>query len=183
MNSLDQAVERVLGWSAARQRDRTAVLELLDALVKDCERAVAVWQDYLRNPGAPGDAFSLVSWMGAARVKNLHEINLDAKGRILRLCELADPRIARFVLLEDDLIEMAFRHLNPDETGPQAAQTATQRMDERIKHLRSLAERIRTKPAAAAVKKPAIAKAAGKAPKKPAAKTAKKPAPPKKKKR
>jgi hypothetical protein len=173
MKSLDLAVERVPGWSAARKADRAEVLALLGELLRDCERAARIWQEYLDSPGAPGDVFSLVTWMGAARVKALHEVHLDARQRVYRICELADPKLARLVLLEDDLIEMAFRGLKQGETGPEAARTAVEIMNGRATHLRALADRIRSTPPRAGAAKGAA---------RPAARTGKKPAKPVKKK-
>jgi len=172
MKSLDLAVERVLGWSAARKAERAEVLALMGELLKDCERAVRIWQEYLDSPGAPGDVFSLVTWMGAARVKALHEVHLDARQRVYRICELADPKLARLVLLEEDLIEMAFRGLKPGETGPDAARSGVEIMNGRAAHLRALADRIRSTPPRAGAAKGAP---------RPAARTGNKPAKPAKK--
>lgn len=188
MNSLDKAVERVLAWTADRQKDRAEVLDLLEQLIQDCQQAVQVWREYLNAPGAPGDAFTLVSWMGSQPVKALHDISLEARERILRLCRLADPEVARFVIYDDDLIELAFRAVKPNETGPDAARAAVEVMGERIKHLQGLAGRIRATPPRPAMKRaaPPAGKPAAKAAKKPGPKSVKKkparPAPKKKKK-
>ena len=168
-------MERVLAWTADRQKDRAEVLDLLDQLIQDCQQAVQVWREYLNAPGAPGDAFTLVSWMGSQPVKALHDISLEARERILHLCRLADPEVARFVIYDDDLIELAFRAVKPNETGPEAAQAAIETMGERIKHLQSLSGRIRTTPVPTA-KKALPAGTAKKTAAKPVQKAAKTPA-------
>ncbi len=161
MNSLDQAIETLRAGRGSGPKQRSEALAALESLAADCERARRVWQEYLDSPGAAGDAFSLVTWMGAARVKLLHEIHLGARERALRICELADPKLARLVLLEDDVIEMAFRGLRPGETGPDAARAAIEILNGRIAHLRAQAGRLRSAPERAAAKKTAARPAAG----------------------
>lgn len=186
MNSLEKAVELVLGWPAKRQAQRAEVAGRLDAVIKDCRAALDIWQGYLDSPGAPGERWALVSWIGPERAKRLHEINLGAKGRLKALADTAGPEAGRFILFEEDVIEMAYRQLNDGETGPDAAKAAVARMTERIARLTELTQRLRSaKPPAAkagpkAVKKKAVKNTAG--PKKTAArkKTKPKPAPKKK---
>jgi hypothetical protein len=187
MYSLDKAVELVLRWPAAKQKDRQQVIALLGELVRRCEEAMKVWSDYAASPGAPGDRFALVTWVGAARSKELHEINLRAKDHLRGLATLAGAPAARIADLDEDVIEMAYRSLKPDETGPQAAQASIAALKDRIQYLQALRTRVEKTPPAKAVAsaKPAAKKAAPKkAGKKRAAapkKAAKKKAAPKKK--
>lgn len=148
MNSLDRAVELVLQWTAERQKDRSEVAGFLEELIGDCRAALAIWQEYVAAPGAPGDKFSLVSWVGPDRAKRLHEINLRAKERLEHACRLAGPRAGRFATLDEDIVEMAYRHLQPEETGPQAAQKAIEGLNARIDTVRRAVERIRAAPPA-----------------------------------
>jgi hypothetical protein len=159
MDSLDRAIELVTRWKADRQKQRADVLSRLDAVVKECQTAVQVWQGYLAKPGAPGDQWTIVSWVGPDRAKQLHEINLRAKQNVEELCRMA--RSGRFVALDDDVIEMAYRMLKPGETGADAANTAVQRLQERMDYIRGLMQRLRTDKAAS---KSAPAKALGKKP-------------------
>jgi hypothetical protein len=161
MDSLDRAIELVTRWKADRQKQRADVLSRLDAVVKECQTAVQVWQGYLAKPGAPGDQWTIVSWVGPDRAKQLHEINLRAKQNVEELCRMAGPRSGRFVALDDDVIEMAYRMLKPGETGADAANTAVQRLQERMDYIRGLMQRLRTDKAAS---KSAPAKALGKKP-------------------
>lgn len=170
MNSLEKAVELVLRWPAKRQAQRAEVVNQLEAVIKDCRAALDIWQDYLNSPGAPGERWALVSWLGPERAKRLHEINLSARGGLKALADTAGPEAGRFILFEEDVIEMAYGLLNNGETGTDAAKAAVARMTERIAHLTELAQRLRSA-------KPPAAKAAPKAAKK---KTAKKAAGPKK---
>ena len=165
MDSLDRAIELVMRWKADRQKQRADVLSRLDAVVKDCQTAVQVWQGYLAKPGAPGDQWTIVSWVGPDRAKQLHEINLRAKQNVEEVCRMAGPQSGRFVTLDDDVIEMAYRMLKPGETGTDAAKIAAQRLQERMEYIRGLMQRLRTaKPASkSAAKQSAPKKAGGKA--------------------
>lgn len=167
MDSLDRAIELVMRWKADRQKQRADVLARLDAVVKECQTAVQVWQGYLATPGAPGDQWTIVSWVGPDRAKQLHEINLRAKQNVEEACRMAGPRSGRFVALDDDVIEMAYRMLTPGETGVDAANTAVRRQQERMDYIRELMQRLRTA-------KPDQKGAPAKARKKSAAKVAKK---------
>jgi hypothetical protein len=161
MDSLDRAIELVIRWKADRQKQRADVLSRLDTVVKECQTAAQVWQGYLAKPGAPGDQWTIVSWVGPDRAKQLHEINLRAKQSVEEVCRMAGPRSGRFVALDDDVIEMAYRMLKPGETGADAAKTAIQRLQERMDYIRGLMQRLRgAKPAS----KVASTKASGKKP-------------------
>ena len=181
MDSLDRAIELVMRWKADRQKQRADVLSRLDAVVKECQTAVQVWQGYLAKPGAPGDQWTIVSWVGPDRAKQLHEINLRAKQNVEELCRMAGPRSGRFVTLDDDVIEMAYRMLKPGETGSDAAKTAVQRLLERMEYIHGLMQRLKAAPAKAPGKKPATKHGAQKTAGKKATKSSKKKAAPAKK--
>ncbi len=146
MNSLDRAIELVLRWKADRQKQRADVLARLEAVAKECQAAVQVWQGYLDKPGASGDQWTIVSWIGPNRAKQLHEINLRAKQNVEEICRMAGPQSGRFIGLEEnvDVIVMAYRMLKPGETGMDAATAAIQRQQERIDYIRGLMTRIRS---------------------------------------
>jgi hypothetical protein len=188
MDSLDRAIELVIRWKADRQKQRADVLSRLDAVVKECQTAVQVWHGYLAKPGAQGDQWTIISWVGPDRAKQLHEINLRAKQNVEEVCRMAGPRSGRFVALDDDVIEMAYRMLKPGETGVDAAKTAVQRLQERMDYIRGLMQRLRTAkptskgtPAAAFGKKPAAKHNASKKARGKATKTSKKKTAPAKK--
>lgn len=176
MDSLDRAMELVTRWKADRQKPRADVLARLEAVVKECQAAIQVWQGYLAKPGAPGDQWTIVSWIGPERAKQLHDINLRAKQSVEDVCRMAGPRSGRFVALDEDVIEMAYRMLTPGETGPDAANAAVRKTQERMDYVRGLMQRLRSAkpegksaPARTAGKK-AAPKKAGKKPAKPARK-------------
>jgi len=186
MNSLDKAVELVLRWKADRQKDRAEIAARLEGVIKECQAAIEVWQEYLVKPGAAGDQWTIVSWIGAERAKQLLDINLRAKQLVETACRTAGPEAGRFVHFDEDPVETAYRQLKQGESGIDAAKIAVERLEARTKYLRGLIERIRSaKPAAApakgAVKKPSGKKVAANKPEKKAAKTGKKKAAPKKK--
>ncbi len=182
MDSLDRAVELISRWKADRQKQRAEVLTRLETVVKECQSAIQVWQGYLDKPGAPGDQWTIVSWVGPERAKQLHDINLRAKENVEAVCRLAGPAAGRFIALEAnvDVVEMAYRMLTPNESGTDAARAAVQRQQARIDTIRGLMERIRAgKPAGK--KSAAKKKAPARSKKKAAAKPAKKKKAPKKK--
>lgn len=181
MESLDRAIDLVSRWKADRNRQRAEVVALLENTIKDCQAAAKVWQDFLDQPGAPGDARSLMSWVGPDRARQLHEINLQARAGVAGICRLAGPAAGRFAALDEDVVEMAYRQLQPGESGMDAARTAVQNMQARVDYLKGLIKRAQSAKSPAAGKKPA--KKAGKTTvkKKTAAKPAKKKAAPKKK--
>jgi hypothetical protein len=105
-----------------------------------------------------------MSWIGAERAKNLHELSLQAHALVKDVCAAAGKQ-ARFLVLDESPITLAYRGLKEGETGPQAAQALLAEQQATNKHLRALADKLRViKPAAKAVKKPAAKKKA--APKK-----------------
>lgn len=185
MESLDRAIDLVSRWKADRNRQRAEVVALLENTIKDCQAAARVWQDFLDQPGASGDARSLMSWAGPDRARQLHEINLRARTRVAEIGRLAGPAAGRFVALDEDVIEMAYRQLQPGETGMDAAKTAAQNMQACVDYLNALIKRAQSARAPAAGNK--TAKKAGKktvrkkTAKKKTAKPAKKKVAPKKK--
>ena len=142
MRSLQKAVALIEAWPPARDKERREIAALFHEMIRGCEEAVRVWEEYLKAPGPPGDRWSIVSWIGPERAKRLYEINLRLKEPMRRICAAADEKLGRLVHYEDSLIEMAYRQLQPGETGPDAARKAVQRMEARIGTLRDLARRI-----------------------------------------
>jgi len=177
MESLDRAIDLVSRWKADRGKQRAEVLARLESVIKDHQAAIKVWQDFLDKPGAPGDHWTIMSWIGPSRAKLLHEINLRAKTSVEDVCRLAGPAAGRFVGLDEDVIEMAYRQLKPGESGIDAAKTAVANTQSYMEYLRGLIERARSAKAPAAAGKSPVKKAR----KKTAAKPAKKKAAPKKK--
>ena len=178
MDSLDRAIDLVSRWKTDRKQQRAEVLTRLESVIEDCQRATKVWQDFLDKPGVPGNQWTIMSWTGPARAKQLHEINLRAKASVEEMCRMAGPMAGRFVVMDDDVIEMAYRQLKPGETGIDAAKTAVVNTQKFVGYLRGLIERVRSAKAPVASAAKGVAK---KTQMKTAAKTTKKKAAPKKK--
>lgn len=176
MDSLDRAIDLVSRWKDNRKKERAGVLKRLEGVIEDCQAAAKVWREYHDNPGKPGDHWTLVSWMGPERAKQLHEINLRAKASVEEVCRLAGPAAGRFVVLDDDVTEMAYRQLKPGETGIDAAETALENLKARSDYLRGLIERAQRGKSPASSKKASVKKSG----KKSVSKSAKKKAPKKK---
>jgi len=169
---LDQAVTVM----RKRGADGARVAAQLEAIAGCGEQAARLWQGYLDNPGAPGDKYTIVSWIGAERAKQLHELSLKAHELVSTVCAAAGDQ-ARFLVLDESPVVLAYRGLKEGETGPQAAQALIGVQQEHIKHLRALADQVRAfKLAAKATKKTAAKKRASPktkaAAKRPAAKKA-----------
>jgi hypothetical protein len=172
MQILDQAVETIRKQGA----NGVSLAAKLEAIAAAGDQSARLWQGYLDNPGAPGDKYTVMSWIGAERAKQLHELSLHAHALVKDVCAAAG-RQARFLVLDESPISLAYRGLKEGETGPQAAQALLAEQQATNKHLRALADKVRAikpvtgkKPAAKAAKKPAGKKATKKTAKKAAKK-------------
>jgi hypothetical protein len=174
MQILDRAVAVLR--SGKGRADGAKVAAKLEALAVLGEKSVKIWQGYLDQPGATGDKYTLVSWMGADRARQLYELSLEAGELVKDVCAAAGDA-ARFLVLDESPIVQAYGQLKDGETGPQAAQARLAAQQAMVKHLHGLAGQARSakpatgkKPAAKAAGKPAKAKKRPAAKKKPAAK-------------
>ena len=147
MDQLEQIIEAIL-QRPTRGDVRDQIIAALDGVATDCETAIRVWLGYLDTPGAPGNTWTILSWIGPARAKQLHEINLSAKVHVGRLAEIAGPALSRFAALGGDVIEMGYRQLRTGETGADVARSAVAKMQEHIARIQVFKERIRTMPVA-----------------------------------
>ena len=176
MQILDQAVAILRAGKGNMEGAKVAAK--FEALAVMGDQAAAIWQGYLDKPGAPGDKYALVTWAGADRSKKLYELSLEARALVNEICAATGPA-ARFLVLDESPIALAYVGLKEGETGVQAAQARLATQLATNKHLRTLANQVRSAKPAAAGKKAAPAKKATKpaarkaAPKK---KPAKKPA-------
>lgn len=175
MQILDQTVEAIRMQSGKVRVDGARLAATLAAIAECGEQALRIWQDYLANPGAPGDKYSIISWIGAERAKQLHELSLRAHD-LMNVLRASAGDQARFLVWEESPIVLAYRGLKEGETGPQAAQAAVAAQQEIIAHVRALADQVRSFKSSEATTKTAKKPAAKKTP----AKAAKKAAPKKK---
>jgi len=181
MQILDQAVAVM----RKRGADGARVAAQLEEIAAIGEQAARVWQGYLDQPGATGDQYSLVTWMGPDRTRELFDLSLKARHLVDAVCAAAGPE-ARFLVMDESPIVLAYVGLKEGESGPQAAAARLASQQAMNSHLRELAGQVRslkasaksTKTAArAAASKPAARKAVKRAAKKkpvPKKKTAKK---------
>ncbi|MDA8364348.1 MAG: hypothetical protein M0Z84_11180 [Gammaproteobacteria bacterium] len=146
MKSIEDVVTVIEDWSPARSKDRERLLGCLDALSSNCGEAIKVWQGYLDNPGAGGNQWTAVSWIGPERAKRLHELNLRSGELLHELLEIAGSEAARFHPYEDSMIEMAYRQLGAGETAPDMARAAVERMGAHRSYLGSVLDRIKSMP-------------------------------------
>jgi len=151
MQILDQAVEiiRKRGGHGAQVASR------LEAIAALCDEAARIWKGYVDNPGAPGDKYTLISWMGADRANQLQDLSFKAKTLVDEVRAATGPE-ARFLVFDESPIVMAYVQLRDGETGPQAAQDRLAVQQAMSRHLRALADKVRS------VKPGATQKTAGK---------------------
>jgi hypothetical protein len=192
MQVLDQAVAAIQARAGKGRVDGAQVAARLKALAALGEEATRIWQGYVDRPGTPGDRFAMVTWIGSERARQLYDLSLKARDLVKDVCAAAGDQ-ARFLVLDESPIVLAYQMLKDGETGMDVAKAALARQQAVIAHVRVLADKaaaIKATTAKPAGKKPAGKKPAAKKipPKKTPPKAAKKPAakksakkPPKKK--
>ena len=132
MNLLDQAVETIESWETDRAKDRTRSVRLFKQTVKHMDRAIAIWEEFLKKAPENGDRFTLVLWMGGKPAKSLQALYLKNKEAALALTELTGVRFKDSLSLSEELdIVQPYDQLKSGETGADRAETAIRVMTER----------------------------------------------------
>ena len=143
MHYLTRAITQIEQGKAHGEVNRKQAIACLEAVIAACAEASKVWQGYLASPGAPGDKWSVLSWVGAERAKLLHEIGLEARTQMMQASLGSGGNSAG---LEDAIIELAYGQVKEGETGQDVAKLAIQRMQERVQAIRKLIVRIEAAP-------------------------------------
>lgn len=184
MQILDQAVAVMRAGKGTMDGARAA--SLLEGIAAAGDEAARIWQGYVDKPGAPGDKYTLISWMGPERANRLQDLSHKAGDLVKELCAGTGAQ-SRFLVMDESPIQMAYVGLMEGETGPQAAAARLAAQQATNKHLRDLAGQVRSAKAGKGGAKKAAKPAAKKSPAKktvsrkaPAKKPAKKKAKPKK---
>ena len=146
MHCLTKAIIQIEQGKARGEINRKQAVLCLEAVIAKCAEASKVWQDYMGSPGAPGDKWSVLSWVGAERAKQLHEIGLEARAQAIQACASLDGHSGHSGALEDAIIELAYGQVKDGETGQDVAKLAIQRMQERVQEIRKLITRIEAAP-------------------------------------
>lgn len=174
MQILDQAVAVMRKGGA----DGAQVAAQLEAIAAIGDKAARVWQDYIDKPGTTGDKYSLISWMGPDRARALFDLSLEARALVKAVCAAAGSE-ARFLVMDQSPVMLAYAGLKDGQTGPQAAVEWLAAQQAMNKHVRALADQVRSlkpgKVTAKTVGKTAAKKTGAKKP--PAKKTTGKKAP------
>ena len=185
MHYLTKAITRLEQGKAQGEVNRKQTIACLEAVIAKCTEASKVWEGYLGASSAPGDKWSVLSWVGAERAKRLHEIGLEARAQMIQASLGSGDNSAG---LEDAIIELAYGQVKEGETGQHVAKLAIQRMQARVQEIRKLIARIEAAPSTPAKGIKSVASAVKKKPttqqalkKKPIAKKAIKKTPVKKK--
>ena len=143
MHYLTRAITQIEQGKAQGEVNRKQAIACLEAVIAACAEASKVWQGYLASPGAPGDKWSVLSWVGAERAKLLHEIGLEARAQMMQASLGSGGNSAG---LEDAIIELAYGQVKDGDTGQDVAKLAIQRMQERVQAIRKLIARIEAAP-------------------------------------
>ena len=143
MHTLEKAVNVLLKWRPDWQQDRQQAIKHLQAIIASCKQVVAVWQGYLKSPTVPEDKDTLVKWVGPERAKQLQLINLDVIQASQVLAMSAEPYyLGAAINLEPHIVEEAYRQMHKGETGTDAANTAINNMEQRLKWLQGLVDKL-----------------------------------------
>ena len=153
MDCLNKTISLIEQGKMDREINRKQAIASVEAMIAKCEEAIKEWQEYLKSPGAPGDKWSVLSWVGPQRAKRLHEIGLEAREQMVQACLSLGAAGGHIAGLEDGVVVSAYGQLATGQTGPDAGKAAVQRMQQDIKHLGKVIERIKSAPAVK-VKKP-----------------------------
>ncbi len=132
MSLLDQAVETIESWEGKRAKDRARSVRLFKQTVKNMDRAIAVWQEFLKKAPESGDRYTAVLWMGAKPAKSLQALYLKNKETAIALTELTGVRFKDSLSLAEDLdIVQPYEQLKPGEKGNDRAKEAVRVLTER----------------------------------------------------
>ena len=136
MSLLDQAVETVNSWDENRIQDRARTVLLFKQIAEQLDRAIAIWEEFLKQAPESGDRYTAVLWMGANVAKSLQAIYLENKASAIALTELTGVRFKDSLSLAEDLdVVQPYDQMKPDETGSDRAKAAIRTMAERKKSI------------------------------------------------
>ena len=137
MKALDVAVQSI-AQRMVDPTERQRYIGLLESMVQDCESAIDLWQQVLKQSTTPlTEAAVLMNWTGPAIAKKLFDIHLAFRAKML---EVTDQRGN----LEDPVIPSAYYLLKPGETGTSYAQSAIEQARQALLVTRGHIETIRT---------------------------------------
>jgi hypothetical protein len=139
MSLLDQAVETVESWDENRIQDRARTVLLFKQVVEQLDRAIAIWDEFLKQAPESGDRYTAVLWMGSNVARSLQAICLENKASAIALTELSGVRFKDSLSLAEDLdVVQPYDQLKPDETGSDRAKAAIRTMTERKKNIEAV---------------------------------------------
>ncbi len=133
MTLLEQAVDTVRGWDAARAGERGQSLALLEMIEVYMQDALAIWQTHRDAPieqDAKRTVTTLVRPDAAKRLNDLHYQTKDAARQLMEMTGV--PFIDTFDLCEELTIELAYRQLKLGETIPYICVKAVENQQRRL---------------------------------------------------
>lgn len=136
MKALDVAVQSI-ATRIADPTERQRYIGLLESMAKDCESAIALWQQVLKQPPAPpASGAILMNWTGPELAKKLFDTHLAFRSKMLVVTDYRGN-------LEDPVIPSAYYLLKPGETGTSYAQSAIEQARQALLATQAHVETIR----------------------------------------
>ena len=136
MHGLEKSVTAIANHEM-NKKSRDRAIELLNGMISDLNAGIGIWKDYQKAAGKKATAKGLYGgWAGSDVEKQLFDLNLTTRAKSVQVSGGQSG-------LDEPLIELAYRKLDEDETGADAAAKAIETMGTRSKSIEKLIGLIR----------------------------------------
>ena len=133
MTLLEQAVDAMIGWDAARAEDRRQSILLLKLMQARHKDALTIWQAHLDTPMEQDPRRTVTTLVRPDAAKRLNDLHYQTKDAARQLMALTGtPFIDTFDLCEELTIELAYRQLKLGETIPYICVKAVENQERRL---------------------------------------------------
>lgn len=137
MKALDVAVQSI-AQRTVDPMERQRYIGLLESMAQDCESAIDLWQQVLKQPAlASTNSGVLMHGTGPVLAKKLFDVHLEFRSKMLVITDYRGN-------LEDPVIPSAYHLLKAGETGTSYAQSALEQVRAALRAVQAHIETIRT---------------------------------------
>lgn len=137
MKALDVAVQSI-AQRTVDPMERQRYIGLLESMAQDCESAIDLWQQVLKQPAlASTNSGVLMHGTGPVLAKKLFDVHLEFRSKMLVITDYRGN-------LEDPVIPSAYHLLKAGETGTSYAQSALEQVRAALLAVQAHIETIRT---------------------------------------
>lgn len=137
MKALDVAVQSI-ALRMVDPTERQRCIDLLESMAQDCESAIDLWQQVLKQPTlASTDSGVLMHGTGPILAKKLFDVHLEFRSKMLVITEYRGS-------LEGPVIPSAYHLIKSGETGTSYAQSALEQARQALLAMQAHIETIRT---------------------------------------